>query len=235
MPSSEDRGSGIAAYLEAGTKRVFACAYDWPGWCRSGRDEAAALAALATAAPRYSLVARAAGVVFPAPASATLRVVERLPGSATTDFGAPGAIASRDLEPMSVEEAARQSALLAAAWAGFDGVVAAAPAELRKGPRGGGRDRDAMVGHVLSAEVAYARRLGLRCEQPAPGDRLAVVALRRAIAEGLFSAGGDEPASGARWPARYAVRRIAWHVLDHAWELEDRGAGQAPVHWSRPA
>ena len=24
------------------------------------------------------------------------------------------------------------------------------------------------------------------------------------------------------WPHRYAARRIAWHVLDHAWEMEDR-------------
>jgi hypothetical protein len=23
-------------------------------------------------------------------------------------------------------------------------------------------------------------------------------------------------------PPRYAIRRIAWHVLDHAWEIEDK-------------
>jgi hypothetical protein len=26
------------------------------------------------------------------------------------------------------------------------------------------------------------------------------------------------------WPQRYAARRIAWHALDHAWEVQDRSA-----------
>src|SRR5438067_302187 len=31
------------------------------------------------------------------------------------------------------------------------------------------------------------------------------------------------PPTGDRgWPVRYAARRMAWHVLDHAWEMEDR-------------
>jgi hypothetical protein len=30
------------------------------------------------------------------------------------------------------------------------------------------------------------------------------------------------PRGGVRWTARYYVRRSAWHVLDHAWEIEDR-------------
>lgn len=79
---------------------------------------------LAAAAPRYAVVAAQAGVPFPAGAGAAFDVVERLPGSATTDFGAP--------------------------------VV-------EKG-----------------------------------------------------------------WPPRYAARRIAWHVLDHAWQIEDR-SGPPPA------
>jgi hypothetical protein len=31
-----------AVYLEVETLRVFACSVDCPGWCRSGKDEAAA-------------------------------------------------------------------------------------------------------------------------------------------------------------------------------------------------
>jgi hypothetical protein len=31
-------------------------------------------------------------------------------------------------------------------------------------------------------------------------------------------------APGGAWPARYVIRRTAWHVLDHAWEIEDRSA-----------
>src|SRR5690349_9971305 len=44
-------------YLEVGKKRVFACAADWPGWCRSGRDEEQALEALTTSASRYAVLA----------------------------------------------------------------------------------------------------------------------------------------------------------------------------------
>jgi hypothetical protein len=41
---------------------------------------------------------------------------------------------------------------------------------------------------------------------------------RDAIADALRG-GGD---SGAAWAPRYLIRRTAWHVLDHAWELEDK-------------
>jgi hypothetical protein len=81
-------------YLEVGKRRVFASAADWPGWSRSGKDEALALEALAAAAPRYAHAAEAARVPF-APGS-TFEVVERLPGDATTEFGAPGAIAKAE-------------------------------------------------------------------------------------------------------------------------------------------
>jgi hypothetical protein len=30
------------------------------------------------------------------------------------------------------------------------------------------------------------------------------------------------PLTEKGWPQPYAARRIAWHVLDHAWEIEDR-------------
>src|SRR5919202_3742755 len=146
-------------YLELGSKRVFACAVDWPGWCRSGKTEVAALEALTAAGPRYARVASQAGVRF---SPSDLEVVERVPGSAGTDFGVPGEALERDREPPAAKEAERLANLVAAAWRVFDGVVATAPAELRKGPRGGGRDRDAIVEHVLGAEVGYARKLGLR-------------------------------------------------------------------------
>ena len=35
---------------------------------------------------------------------------------------------------------------------------------------------------------------------------------------------GAAPLPGG-WPVRYAARRIAWHVLDHAWEIEDKSEG----------
>ena len=123
-----------------------------------------------------------------------------------------------DHEPLTREEAARLAAILRAAWTILDDVVTSAPAELRKGPRGGGRDRDAIVQHVVAAEYAYARKLGLRdFRQPAAGDREAVATMRGAIAEALIGAAAD-----SAWPPRYAARRLTWHVLDHAWEIEDR-------------
>jgi hypothetical protein len=219
--------SAIAVVVEIGDRRVFASALDWPGWCRSAPDEAGALDALVTYAARYSAAARAAGVRFAARGSVvaeSFEVVERLKGSATTDFGAPGAIAEADHRPMTSKEAERQAALVKGAWAVLDSVVREAPAALRKGPRGGGRDRDAMVDHVLGAEVIYARKLGDRGRQPAADDRAAVDAHRRAILE-VVAAPSDGAGIGAKgWPVRYGARRIAWHVLDHAWEIEDKSA-----------
>lgn len=211
-----------AAYLEAGAKRVFACALDWPGWCRSGKTEEQALAALAAYAPRYAPVAAHARIRFPA-AAKDLQVVERLKGTATTDFGAPDREATSDRKPLTRQEADRLAALLSAAWAIFDRVLARAPAELRKGPRGGGRDRDAIRDHVMGAEAAYARKQGIRL--PPGNDAAGVAAMRKAILESLKSAVGPQKVAERAWPARYATRRAAWHVLDHAWEIEDRSAG----------
>jgi hypothetical protein len=104
-----------------------------------------------------------------------------------------------------------------AAWEVFDEVVAGAPASLRKGPRGGGRDRDKIVDHVYGAEVAYANALRIKLRQPAAGDRPALAEFRDAIVGAL-----EQPSADAKWPVRYAARRIAWHALDHAWEIEDR-------------
>jgi hypothetical protein len=221
----------VAVYLEVGARRVFACALDWPGWCRSGRDEERALEALAAAAPRYMVAAKEAGIRFPARAGEAFDVVERIPGTATTDFGAPGEAAAADAESLSRKQAGRQTALVTASWTILDRVAAAAPAELRKGPRGGGRDRDAIVEHVAGAEFSYARKLGIRHRQPGPGDAggsdaaaEAVSALRQAIVETLGQPSAGEAPVPKGWKPRYAARRIAWHALDHAWEIEDRSS-----------
>lgn len=115
--------AAVPIYLEIGRRRVFACALDWPGWCRSGKDEAAA--------PRYGPVARAAG--FPPPEGDQVEVVERLGGSATTDFGAPGEVAAADRAPLSPPGRERLAALVETSWRAFDRAVAGAPAQLRKG------------------------------------------------------------------------------------------------------
>jgi hypothetical protein len=208
--------SRIRVYVEAGAKRAFASAGDWPGWCRGGKNEEAALAALAAYAPRYAPVARLANLRFPTQ-SAAFEVVERLAGNATTDFGAPGIAARAEARELSKAEAARMCSLVEACWSYLDKVRAAAPAELRKGPRGGGRDRDEMFAHVLYAEVMYARAIGVRLKEPAIDDLGAVRAFRQAILEALADSSRKE-----KWPVAYAARRTAWHALDHAWEIEDR-------------
>jgi hypothetical protein len=217
-----DNAGSTSVYLEIGKKRVFACALDWPGWCRSARSEELALMALAAYAPRYGVVAKEAGLPFPDSVAASFNVVERLPGSASTDFGVPERVAAADVGPPIPGQGETLSALVTAAWTVFDQVAASAPAELRKGPRGGGRDRDKMIDHVITSEVAYARKLGIRQKVAAIDDRAAIASLRAAISEALRTTAADAPPNG--WPARYAARRIAWHALDHAWEMEDRAS-----------
>jgi hypothetical protein len=226
MPSS----SVVPVYLEAGNTRVFACSLDWPGWCRRAKTDEEALDALATYAPRYAVVAKRAGLRFPAAAQLTFDIVEQIPwrgGKAFSyvDFGAIGSAAELDSEPLTAAQAKRLAALVAATWGVLDDVVAGAPDQLRKGPRGGGRDRDAVFAHVVAAEAAYARKLGVRhagVRQKAPQDRDEIAAVRADIIAAISSARAGTAATKTGWLPRYAARRIAWHVLDHAWEIEDR-------------
>jgi hypothetical protein len=207
---------GTRVYLEIGSKRVFASAADWPGWCRSGKSEQSALENLRSYAPRYARVVQPARIEAPNDAT-DFDVVERLKGNPTTDFGAPGVPAHDETRPMTAKETDRMCALVEACWKYLDQVRAKAPAELRKGPRGGGRDRDKMFDHVLGAEMEYAKRIGIRLKQPDGGDRQAVKAFRKAMLESFGNPNRDE-----KWPVPYAARRTAWHALDHAWEMEDR-------------
>jgi hypothetical protein len=212
----------IPVYLEIGEKRVFASALEWPGWTRSAKDEHQALEALAAYAPRYAPVPKAARFEFEVGANPAFKVVERVKGNATTDYGAPGIQASSDAKPLPPSEADRICALLAASWRAFDAAVAKAPAELRKGPRGGGRDRDKIADHVIDAESAYTPKLGLKLKTPRRDDTAAVQATRKAILDAIRASAGAPQTGEKRWPPRYVARRMAWHLLDHAWEIEDR-------------
>ena len=209
--------------LEIGSKRVFASALDWPGWCRSGKSIELALETLVGYAPRYAPVAARAGLAVPAGLPDRLEVVEQVTGDAATDFGVPGAIIPAEQAPVDASEAARLAALVEAAWTELDQVAAGAPEELRKGPRGGGRARTKMIRHVVEAEAGYARYLGLKPSVPEPDDAAAVSDLRRTVAEVLGQPWDGSPYSERKsWPPRYAARRFAWHALDHAWEMQDR-------------
>ena len=224
VPARPLRGP-VRVYLEQGKRWVFACALDWPGWCRRGRSEELALESLTAYVPRYAAVARRAGLAFPAGGAGQavrFAVTERLTSPFGADFGAPCEIPRSDATLVNAAAAQRMAALASAAWEVFDEVAGAAPAELRKGPRGGGRDRDKIIDHVLGADAAYARKLGVRHREPAAGDTAAVAALRAEVRAVLSGPSDGPPPVPKGWPARYAARRIAWHALDHAWEIEDR-------------
>jgi hypothetical protein len=224
----------VEVYVEATGKRAFAGAVDWPGWCRSGRDEEAALETLFEYGPRYARVLKGTSVRFAAPARpSTLSIAERMKGDATTDFGAPSIAPEADATPIDRRWLTRNEKVLQACWRSFDRAVAGVTGELRKGPRGGGREVDAIVGHVVGAEGGYLRMIEGRPPGFAEDDASAArEPVRAAVLEGLERAvvlGIPEkgPRGGARWSARYFVRRDAWHVLDHTWEIEDRSSAEA--------
>ena len=209
-------------YLERGSKRVFAGAIEWPGWARAGKTDEAALEALDAYGPRYAAALKGTRVGFAAPERASdLRVVERVEGTATTDFGAPDVAVARDLEDVDAKELKRLEAILRAAWRTLDAAADRAQGiELAKGPRGGGRGLEAVVEHVLGADASYVARLGRKIDaRDAQGVREGITdALTSAVRDGV----PPSPRGGKRWTPRYFVRRSAWHVLDHAWEIEDR-------------
>lgn len=207
--------------IEAGTKKVFASALDWPGWSRSAKTEQDALGVLAEYAGRYGKVADLAGVDGVEDAAREFVIVERLEGNATTDFGAPGLFADAEFEQMSDDECERQIDLLQAGWTYFDEVASRVSEELRKGPRGGGRNRSKIIQHVCDSERGYVRNLGIKVPEGALDTPDGLQAHRDAVCEAIrdHHARGE---SARKWPLRYFIRRATWHVLDHAWEMEDK-------------
>ena len=213
----------LRVVVEVAPKRAFASAIDWPGWARSGRTPDEAVDRLTGYAPRYARVARLAGERFSVrTVAAEVEVVERLGGGSGTEFGVPGAPARSEAAPPDADELRRLLRLLRAAWRTFDRAAESARgATLRLGPRGGGRQVPKIVDHVGEAEAAYVRQLGAR---PASTD---LPALRDAFVTALTARATGEPVESpsrvkAPWAPRYAIRRSAWHALDHAWEIEDR-------------
>lgn len=220
----------LPVYIEVGSKRVFAGVLEWPGWCRSGRDEDGALEALVACGLRYRAAMGSAAGGLSAPTNASgLEVVERLTGNVGTDFGVPTLAPSADERPVDDAELDRLVRILEASWAAFDAAAAAASGvELRKGPRGGGREVDAMVDHVMESDRAYVASLGGAYRKPRDADAATEAPLlREAIVGTLVARVRGEPLPPTRrtspvWLPRYFVRRSAWHALDHAWEIEDR-------------
>jgi hypothetical protein len=211
--------------LEVGpkAKKVVAVAPDWPGLERGAKTGNAAIERLLAYLPRYAPVAKLAGMDVEFGAVSATDVVERYPGVGSTDFwGISFAFSGIDRQDMSSEELARELTLMRACWAFFDDVRSRVSAELQQGPRGGGRQRDQIVRHVVRTEQEeWAKKLGLLMPQGAiPTDEV-LKAHRDAYcaAIGAFHAQGK---MARTWPLRYLIRHTAYHTLDHAWEMEDK-------------
>jgi hypothetical protein len=221
----------VRVMLEQGKKkRLVACAFDWPGWDRSTRIGQDVLAVLAAYRPRYAKVAELAGFGAEFGATGEFEVVERVDGIGMTDmFGVSGRPAAPEHDLMTDAECERKIALLRASWSTFDDMAARVSAELRKGPRGGGWPKDRIIRHVNGAEIdEFAPKVGVKVPLETRDDAEALGAYREAFVKGILEHhASGEPARS--WPLQFLIRRCAWHMLDHAWELEDRDLTNAPA------
>jgi len=222
--------TAIAVALEVGpSRRILAQALDWIGWCRAGKDEETALHQLVIAGPRYAPVAARADLPFTIPPSfETFEVVERVPGNATTDFGAPAVLLPSDQQPLTEADIERLISLLTACWSTFDDVFLSIPAELRSKKPERGRSPEAMRLHLLEADLMHLSGFGPAFRRPDPA-RIAEqeAEVRQQIIAALRAVQRDEEPlprrkHGFTWTPRFAARRSAWHALDHAWELQGR-------------
>jgi hypothetical protein len=214
----------VRVMIEQGKKRrVVACAFDWPGWDRSARIGRDVLVVLAAYRPRYAKVAELAGFGAEFAATGDFEVVERLDGIGMTDYyGLSGKPATPEKNPMTDAECERKIALLRASWATFDDMAARVSAELRTGPRGGGWEKARIIRHVNGAEIdEFAPKVGVKVPLETRDDPQALRAYRDAFAAAIrdHHARG-EPARS--WALQFLIRRCAWHMLDHARELQDR-------------
>ncbi len=216
----------IRVVLETGPKgkKVVAVAPDWPGLSRGAKTGEAAVERLRAYLPRYAPVAKLAGMdaAYLASTGGPLDVVEEYPGTGSTDFwGISYGFSSIDQQAMSPDALEREMTLMRASWAFFDDVRSRVSAELQKGPRGGGRDRDQIVRHTFAAERDWS---------PKPGER---TPLDELLTDDGLKAHRDDYCSAIRalhsegkmaskWPLRYLIRHTAFHTLDHAWEMEDK-------------
>lgn len=205
-------------------KKVAAFAVDWPGWSRGAKTAEAAVETLEAYRDRYRPVAALAGLADEFDAAGDLEIVEDHVGTGSTDFwGISFAASSFETGPMPPEELDRKLALLEAAWRFFNETGARVSAEMLKGPRGGGRERDEIIAHILRNEQGdFARRVGVPEPPEVLLDPPAVKAHRAAFVDAIRDANARGATAGRSWTVPFLVRHTAFHALDHAWEMEDK-------------
>ncbi len=207
-------------------KRAVAFGLDWPGWSRGATSAELALETLESYRERYRPIAELAGLAPEFVAAGPLEVVEDKTGTPSTDFWAISfaPASSEREEPMGEADLERGITILQACWAFFDGVAARVSEELRKGPRGGGRDRTRIVRHTIRTESEdFARQVGLKIPEEAAltpdglrQHRESYIAAMRAYNAGEL----EKRMRSGTLP--YLIRHSAFHTLDHAWEMEDK-------------
>ncbi len=214
----------VRVAVESGKKGKKSAAYaiDWPGWNRSGKSDEEAYANWSEYRDRYRSIAERAGLLDEFDAQVGSEVVVTYEGTGSTDFwGISFAPSPLDIGPHENEVMERRLKLLWACWEYFDEVAARVSPELRKGPRGGGRDRDEIINHVLGNERDWAGGVGV--DYP-PGVILDPTN-RRQYREDLANAIRQYNAEGKKaktWELSFLLRHAAYHTMDHAWEMEDK-------------
>jgi hypothetical protein len=213
----------VRVILEIGKKRrVVAGAMDWPGLDRWGTSEDDATEKLVSYLSRYAGVADRAGLVRAFARSRAVEVAERVPGSSSTDFWGIAHVPSQiEREVLSPADLERRLELLRACWAYFDDVAAHA-AELLPGPRSAGRSRDQIIRHVYASEPEqFSRKVEVRTERDVVLTPKGLTKHRQAYLDAI-RAYNAEGKPARTWPIQFLIRRTAHHVMDHAWEMEDR-------------
>jgi hypothetical protein len=205
-------------------KKAVSFALDWPGWSRGAKTPELAVAMLRSYRERYRPVAVAAGLAAEFDEEGPLETVEDRIGTGSTDFwGISFSSSATETDPMSAEELDRKVLLLQACWAYFDDVAARVSAELRKGPRGGGRDRQQIIRHTVRTESEdFARRLGLRIPEEAALTPDGLRTHRTSYVEAMRAYNAGEGRRMRTWTLPFLIRHSAYHVMDHAWEMEDK-------------
>lgn len=201
-----------------------AFAVDWPGWSRGAKTPELAVEMLESYRQRYRLIAVAAGMGVQFDREDPLETIEDKIGTGSTDFwGISFAPSATEVEPMTADDLDRKIALLQACWAFFDRVAASVSAELRKGPRGGGRDRDQIIRHTIRTESEdFAKRVGLRIPEEAALTPDGLRSHRREYTAAMRVYNAGEGKRMRNWNLPFLIRHSAYHVLDHAWEMEDK-------------
>ena len=216
----------VRTVVEHGTKdkKSVAFSLDWPGWSRGAKSAELALETLEAYRERYRPIADLAGMASEFDAAGPLEIVEDRVGPGSVDFwGISFSPSSTEHGPLGDGEFDRKIKLLRASWAYFDSVAARVSEEMRKGPRGGGRDRTRIIRHTIRTESEdFAKQVGLRIPEEAALTPEGLRQHRETYVEAMRAYDAGVGKRMKSWTVPFLIRHSAFHTLDHAWEMEDK-------------